>query len=42
MIKTNAMRILDLNKIPYQEISYDDKLTDAISIASILRYQSSF
>lgn len=36
MIKTNAMRILDLNKIPYQEISYDDKLTDAISIASIL------
>lgn len=37
MNKTNALRILDQKKIPYEAIEYDDNLTDGESIASVLR-----
>ena len=36
MNKTNALRILDQKKIPYEAIEYDNSLTDGESIASVL------
>ncbi len=36
MNKTNALRILDQKKIPYEAIEYDGSLTDGESIASVL------
>lgn len=36
MSKTNAMRILDLKKIKYEEITYSSSLVNAIDIANTL------
>lgn len=36
MEKTNAMRILDKNKIPYAAREYDASITDGEAVAAIL------
>ena len=44
-VKTNAMRILDKNKIPYQTLTYEcDEFVDGIHIADMLKqpYEKSF
>ena len=35
-VKTNAMRILERNKIPYKEYTYEcDEFVDALKVAAI-------